>query len=564
MSTVDPHEKLCGILAGRSAAERSGLHPRSCGTSPSQLAARTDDWMDRGVHHGYVPGSSAAFLSWLTTNAQRSPDKVFVHSIDQDRIITHAEMLRLCRQIGSYLAEYGIRANDRVALLSHNSIEHLAAYFGIMAYGATACTIHVEMNVVHLPEVLRAVNPQIVLFARDVELADSTPDRRGRWMPLGTWRYGAMEGFYKEVTQRSEDRDDAPVNTRDDVASIFFTSGTEAKPRGVLCSFGELVDNTEATADAFGITSSDRVLESRSFNWMSAQVLGGLSTLYKGATLIVARKFSQSQFFRWVQEHRATIATGNPTTINMLLNRPVNVQRADIPDLRFITSSSAPLLVEDWKAFEQTYGIPIAQGYGSSETGWIAGSDERTRRLGSVGKPFAYQNVAVVGEANELLPPGEVGAIELGRGTDAEYRYLGDDGTIQVRAKGRINTGDMGYVDEDGYLYLTGRAKDLIIRGGVNIAPVEIDNIICEIPDVAEAATVGVPDRIWGEELVAYVRPKPGSGLVADDVLAHCRARLSEAKVPKEVILRSSLPKTDRGKLDRSALAEEWARTQRP
>ena len=330
-----------------------------------------------------------------------------------------------------------------------------------------------------------------------------------------------------------------------------------------MCSFAELIDNTPPTVDAFDIGPSDRVLEWRSFNWLSAQVLSGLGTLCAGATLIMARKFARSEFFRWIQDHRVTIATGNPTTINMLLNRPVSVRRQDVPHLRFITSSSAPLLLEDWKAFEEMYGIPIAQGYGSSETGWIAGSSDRTRRLGAVGKPLGYQNVAVVGEEGEVLGAGEIGAVELGRGPDAEYRCLGSDGAVEVSAVGRVRTGDMGYLGEDGYLYLTGRTKDLIIRGGVNIAPVEIDGVICELDGVAEAASVGVPDRIWGQQIVAFVIPVRGATVTPDDVLAHCRARLADAKVPTAVILRRSLPKTARGKLDRAALSAEWASTHR-
>ncbi|MEE9282041.1 MAG: class I adenylate-forming enzyme family protein [Myxococcota bacterium] len=506
-------------------------------------------------------GAASTFLTWLTQNAERSPHKVFIHSIDQNTAITHAEMLRLCHQIGNYLAARGVRANDRVALLSHNSLEHVAAYLGVMAYGATICTIHLEMNSLHLPDILRALQPRWVLVEGGLGVDALRAEAPGEWMPLGTWGRGDAETFFAEVSAQSEELEYAPINDLQDIAAIFYTSGTASRPKGVACSFAELYENTQPTAEALGITASDRVLDFRSFNWMSAQVLSALGPLYKGATLLLARKFSRRHFLEWVRDHRATIAAGNPTTLNMLTSQPVDVRRAQVPDLRFITSSSAPLLRQDWLAFEEMYGIPVAQGYGSSETGWIAASNEHTRRLGSVGRPFPYQNVAVVGEKGESLPPKAVGAIEVGRGPDAEYRYLGEDGTLRLSATGRIRTGDMGYLDEDGYLYVTGRTRDLIIRGGVNIAPVEIDNIICELRDVAEAAAVGVPDRIYGEQVIAYVAPKPDAALKAEEVLAHCRARLADAKVPKEILFRPSLPKTDRGKLDRSALVADWTRT---
>jgi acyl-coenzyme A synthetase/AMP-(fatty) acid ligase len=220
-------------------------------------------------------------------------------------------------------------------------------------------------------------------------------------------------------------------------------------------------------------------------------------------------------------------------------------------------------MVEDWRRFEDLYGITICQGYGSSETGWIAGSHENSRRMGSVGRPLPYQRVRIVNDKGDALQAGEIGLVELGSGPDAEFRYLAEDGSIRINAKGRTQTGDMGFFDADGYLTVTGREKDLIIRGGVNIAPVEIDNIVLEMPEVAEVATIGVPDRIYGEEVVVYITARPGAELNDARVIDHCRSRLPEIKLPKQVIFQDSLPKTERGKMDRNALAEAWMETAR-
>lgn len=503
---------------------------------------------------------AGTFLKWLEDNDRRCPDKTFIHSIEQEKSITHGEMYRLANRIAHFLRGRGLRANDRVALLSNNSLEHLVAYIGAMAYGATICTVHVEMNQAYFEEILNAVNARIVLYEGGLDLERLEGKVPGDWIPLGDWRAGDGDGFFALLKDLPE-TPLAPVNTRDDVASIFYTSGTATKPKGVVCTFAELYDNTEPTADAFGMTESDRILDYRSFNWMSAQVLSALGPLCKGATLLLARRFSVSRFFDWVREHRATIAAGNPTIINMLINRPSNITAKDVPHFRFITSSSAPLIPEQWKEFERMYGIPIGQGYGTSETGWIAGSDETTRRLGTVGKPLPYHNVTVVDGDGNPLPQGETGAIELGGDPNREYRYLADDGTIRINAKGRTRTGDIGVFDADGYLTVTGRIKDLIIRGGINISPVEIDDIVLQLPQVAEAATVGVPDPIYGEEVVIYVSAKPDTALSADDVMAHCGKKLPHTKMPKHIIFKPSLPKTDRGKMDRAALAEEWKRT---
>ncbi len=500
------------------------------------------------------------FLGWLEDNHRRHPDKVFVHAIDQGKSITFGELYALARRIGGVLAARGIGANDRIALLSNNSIEHLAAYFATLAYGATICTVNVEMNKAHFEHILDSVDARLVLYEAGLGLERHVGRGAGDWQPLGDWRPEGGDGFFAEVAAARTWEATSPVATRDDVASVFYTSGTESTPKGVVGSYAHLYDNVEPLADAFGIRGDDRVLDYRSFNWVSAQVLSALAPLSRGATLLMARWFSASRFFDWIGERRATIAAGNPTVINMLINRPVAVTGAELPHLRFITSSSAPLLVQDWKTFERIYGIRVCQGYGSSEAIWIAGSNETACRLGSVGRPLPYQHLAIVDGDGTPLPAGETGAIVVNPGDGHVYRYLDGDGTYRVHARGRLEIGDLGYLDADGFLFVTGRTKDLIIRGGVHIAPLEIDNVASELADVAEAAAVGVPDRIYGEEVVLYVSPKAGSGLTVDDVLDHCRSRLPAAKMPKEVVFRESLAKNDRGKMDRNALAEIWRR----
>ncbi len=161
------------------------------------------------------------------------------------------------------------------------------------------------------------------------------------------------------------------------------------------------------------------------------------------------------------------------------------------------------------------------------------------------------------GDGNALAP-GESGEIEAGGGRQQSLGYLLADGTIQRTPADGVRTGDLGFLDADGYLHVTGRAKDLIIRGGVNIAPLEIDGVISELAEIAEACTVGVPDPIHGEEVMSYVALKPGAHLTREAIGAHCAARLPALKTPKEIVIRDSLPRTPRGKLDRNALADEW------
>ena len=160
------------------------------------------------------------------------------------------------------------------------------------------------------------------------------------------------------------------------------------------------------------------------------------------------------------------------------------------------------------------------------------------------------------------LPANEIGAVEIGSRPDNDYRYLADDGSIKVQARGRVRTGDLGFLDGDGYLHLTGREKELIIRGGVNISPLEIDSVLMRRPDVAEAATIGVPDRTYGEEVVSYVVLRAGATIGSDDILRYCNEALPAFKAPKRILLSDRLPKTERGKLDRKALVAMWSKKQ--
>jgi len=181
------------------------------------------------------------------------------------------------------------------------------------------------------------------------------------------------------------------------------------------------------------------------------------------------------------------------------------------------------------------------------------------RRLGKVGRPFAYHDLAIVDADGRRLPNGEIGYVELGGLGDHPYRYLGEDGEVKVHGRGRFRTGDLGALDADGFLTLTGREKELIIRGGAKISPVEIDSFLMQHADVIEAATVGVPDATYGEEVVSYVVTRPGARTDADALLRYCGA-LPPFKAPKRIVLSDSLPKTERGKLDRKALAQRWNR----
>jgi acyl-coenzyme A synthetase/AMP-(fatty) acid ligase len=496
---------------------------------------------------------------WIDRAADRHPDRPYVVSVDDGRSICYGDFRQLTRAIAAFLKGQGIGTGDRVALLAGNSIEHVACYIGVMAYGAAICTVHVEMNRRHLDRIMAQLRARLVIH--DDGVARDDLPATTRCLAIGRCDAAGAGTFFSAVHGCAGGDDFILGTTARDDGVIFFTSGTSDRPKGVVLSYREQLGNIAPMTEGFGITGSDRVYDFRSFNWASAQLLGVLAPLCRGATLVMAKKFSATRFFDDVRAHGVTIAAGNPTVINMLLGTAAPAAPQDLPTLRFITSSSAPLLPQEWRHFEERFGIPVAQGYGSSETAWIAVNPGRERRLGSVGQPLAYHRLAIVDADGRALPPGEIGQVELGAWDDNEYRYLGDDGAVRVSSRGRMRTGDLGYLDTEGFLHLTGREKELIIRGGVNISPVEIDGVLMQCAEISEAATVGVPDTVWGEEVVSYVVLRPGSRVAPDELIRFCATQLPPFKAPKQILLRDQLPKSERGKLDRKALVAEWNRS---
>ena len=494
--------------------------------------------------------------SWIARAAESTPDKPYIISTDDGRRVSYGQLLRSVAQFATFLQRRGLGPNDRIALLANNSIEHLICYLGVMAAGATICTVHVEMNRNQLGNIFERLRPRLILYQDGLALDDLIENAGLPSLRLSRWDLPEPGTLFDELARCAPGQPRNPAGPDHDTV-ILFTSGTSATPKGVILNYREFLLNIGPLAEGFGITADDRLYDFRPFSWNSAQTLGGLAVLNCGATLVLSEKFSARRFFQHLRDNDVTIATGNPTTINILLNSEQTARRADVPKLRFITSSSAPLLLEDWKRFEQQFGIPVAQGCGASEVSWIAAIPGEQRRLGKVGRPFRYHDLAIVDAEGQRLPPGEIGYVELGGLGDHAYRYLGDDGGIKVHSRKRFRTGDLGSLDADGFLTLSGREKELISRGGAKISPLEIDSFLMQHADVIEAATVGVPDKVYGEEVVSYVVTRPGASADAASLLRYCTA-LPAFKAPKRILLSDSLPKTERGKLDRKALQNKW------
>jgi acyl-CoA synthetase (AMP-forming)/AMP-acid ligase II len=494
---------------------------------------------------------------WIMRAADAAPAKPWVIAADDGRGLDYGALRETIGRFATFLGARGIGPNDRVALLANNSIEQLLCYFGVMAAGATVCTIHVEMNRNQLGNIFERLRPKLILYQDGLQLDDLLAGAAAPRLRIGRFDKAEPDTLFAALSCCAPAEPSTPARPEDD-AVILFTSGTSERPKGVMLNFHEYLANIDPLAEGFGITAADRLYDFRPFSWASAQLLGALAVVNRGATLVLGEKFSASRYFSHLRDHGVSIAAGNPTVINILLNGEGTAHRDNLPGLRFITSSSAPLLLEEWKRFEQRFGIPVAQGCGASEVSWIAAIPGEQRRLGTVGRPLAYHDVAIVDAAGRRLPAGEIGYVEVGGFPDHPFRYLGEDGNVKVHCRDRIRTGDLGSLDADGFLILSGREKELIIRGGAKISPVEIDSCLMQRAEVIEAATVGVPDSVYGEEVVSYVVIRPGTPISAEELLRYCGTVLPAFKAPKRIVLSDALPKTERGKLDRKALVLRW------
>ena len=501
--------------------------------------------------------ATTSFHEIVRRHAAERPDAVYVHSIDQDKSLTYGQLRHVSDGLAALLADARLAANDRVLMLAENSVEFHALFVGVLRYGATIVTLNVDMNQGHLAEILAAIRPKIVIFQDGI--ATVAEADRGRWIEMGTWHPKHPTGLFADITGRDSGREIPPVAGPNDHGVIFYTSGTVAKPKGVIQSHAAALHNYDATADYLGLEPGMKVFDCRSFTWLSAQNMALGAPLMSGATTVIARKFSASRYFDWLKTHDINIGFVVPTMVNMLLAGPQSVRAGDLPHLSFLTCSSAPLFPDRWEAFEKTFGITLCQSGGSSEGGNTAAHRGRHRKIGTLGPPLKHQSVRIVGETGADVPRGELGEIIVGGGLQQAVGYLNPDGAIERLPADGHHTGDLGRIDEDGHLIIVGRKKDLIIRGGVNIAPLEIDTVLHEIPGVAEAAAAGVPDPIYGEEVVGFVTLASGATLSSSAILTHCRSRLPPFKAPKTVLILEEIPKTARGKVDRNALVNLFA-----
>jgi acyl-coenzyme A synthetase/AMP-(fatty) acid ligase len=514
-----------------------------------------------GDHQLGIPYRSIAELFALYRD--RDAGKTAIVDLDANAAITFGDLDRVTTDIAAFLKKSGVRKGSRVLLLSDENLEKLLLWFGIWRIGAVVCPLNIEINEKVLADLATVVNPALVLHHKDIAVEALVGDCKAPRLRFGAWSSVGVADPRDQCfagLPRASDDEVPERNAAEDIASIFCTSGTTSRPKLVVYDHCAYWLNGLSTLEFLGLTADDRTLEYRSFGWNSAQVLSLMPFLQKGLTLHIARRFSHSRFFEWIRTYGITFAAGVPTVLNMLLHKPLGYTAKDVPTLRLMSCSTAPLTAAQWQQFEEMYGVKLLQMYGMSEAGWVCGNRTYKNRIGTVGVPALHQEFAIVDADGRPCPPGVEGEVTAG-GPHTAIGYLRDDGTVEPIRPNRIKTGDLAIEDADGFIRVTGRTKDLIIRGGMNIAPVEIDEVLLRHPEILEAAAVGVPDHIYGEEVVCYVVAKPGVMLSEAAVRSHCETYLPPPKMPKQIFIVSDLPKSDRGKVLRDQLREAFVLT---
>jgi fatty-acyl-CoA synthase len=491
--------------------------------------------------------------SALAHNADRRPDEVAL--IGDGRRVTHAELDRRVSALAAALRERGIGRGDVVGVLLNNRLEYLETVYAVNRLGAVFLLLNYRLAPREWEYMLdhagaRALVTEPELWAG---LAPIAPEGLGSVVVVGggeceapTLDYDALVAPHVGVHVP-----DAEVGT-DDLQRLMYTSGTTSRPKGVCLTYGNVIHKILGQMVEFSITAADRVLVCGPLYHVGGMDLPGTGVLYAGGSMVVLPRFDAGAVLDSIEAERPTCVWLAPTMVNHVLEREDLLDR-DTSSVRFMINGGekmpVPLMERLLRAFP---GCWVADAYGLTET--VGGDTFMDRahvlsKIGSVGKPLLHLEARIAGPEGETLPAGELGEIAL-RGPKVFKGYWRNpEATAAALRDGWFYTGDVGRTDEDGYLYIEDRKRDLIISGGENIASSEVERVLYEHEAVLEAAVVAVPHERWGEVPKAFVVVREGRQLTADALVAHCGEHLARFKVPKEIEFLPELPRTPSGKV---------------
>ncbi len=479
----------------------------------------------------------------VSERARTAPDAPAI-SDDTSGTLSNAALAELIERFARHFAGRGVGSGDIVAAKLTNRVELIAAMFGAWRLRAA----------------LTPVNPALTLAETVYQLEDSgakvvvargtAPELPGS-VPLLTVHEVAAGAPEVHLPDPATD----PSAGLDDLALVIYTSGTTGRPKGVELTHANLDAMTEEMIEGIALTASDHSLVILPLFHVNGILVSVLSPLRAGGQVSILGQFIVSHLLATIERARPTYFSAVPAIYALLANLPADVT-PDMSSLRFVACGAAPMPPQLIAEVEQRFGFTLVEGYGLSEATCASSVNplDGVRKPGTVGPALPGQTIAIMGPDGRLITDGGTGEVVI-KGPVVMRGYLNrPEETARTIRDGWLHTGDVGRLDEDGYLVLVDRLKDMIIRGGENIYPKEIESVLHAHPAVREAAVVGRPDEVMGEVPVAYVSLRPGTTAAPEDVLAYLREHLAPYKIPYELHVLPEIPKNSIGKIDKPGL----------
>ncbi|MFE3514593.1 AMP-binding protein [Streptomyces sp. NPDC059166] len=485
--------------------------------------------------------------------AARRPDKP-LFELPGGRSVTYRETARTVRRIAARLVADGVRPGDRVAMQVEKSPEAIALYLATLQVGGVFLPLNTAYTGAEMEYFVQDAGPRVLVVAPE-RLADHAhrADARLTVETLGTSGDGSLldgEGEHAQVHAAEAG----------DPAAILYTSGTTGRSKGAVLSHGNLASNCAALVESWRFTEDDRLIHALPVFHVHGLFVAANMVLTTGASMHYLTKFDAGTVLGLMP--RSTVLMGVPTFYTRLLAAE-ELTPASCASMRLFVSGSAPLLASDHEAFEARTGHAILERYGMTETGMNTTNpyEGGPRKPGTVGKALPGTRVRVVDAGTgKPLPDGEVGSIEVhGPNVFTGYWQMPEKTASEFREDGFFITGDLGRIDEDGYLRIVGRGKDLVISGGLNVYPKEVEEALDAHPEVLESAVIGVPHPDFGETVVAVVVPAVAGGRPEEsELLAFVAPALARFKHPRAVRVVESLPRNVMGKVQKAELRKRY------
>jgi len=482
--------------------------------------------------------------SHLDQAAADQPDRVALRM--DDLVLTYAQLREAAGRVSRLLSSSGIEPGDRVGLMLPNVPAFPIAFYGALAAGAVVVPMNPLLKSREVGYYLSDSGARVVLAWHSAagEAAKGAADAGAQAITVATPDLADLLADYAPATEQ-------PGREDDDDAVILYTSGTTGKPKGAQLTHANLVRNAELTARTLLKNDPDDVMMGCLPLFHVFGLTCGLNaTVVAGGTLTLLPRFDPAKALEIIQRDKVTIFEGVPTMYAALLHHP-EADPAMAATLRVCVSGGASMPVEILRGFEEKFGCIILEGYGLSETSPVASFNhpDRVRKPGSIGTPIEGVQMRLIDDTGQTAAAGEIGEIAI-RGHNVMKGYWGKpEATAEAITDGWFRTGDLAKVDSDGYYYIVDRKKDLIIRGGYNVYPRELEEVLHEHPAVAEVAVVGIPHPDLGEEVGAAVALKPGASATAAELREFAKDKVAAYKYPRQVWLVTSLPKGPTGKI---------------